>query len=96
MILTTTIPPQEPDPEAARHHAVAYYRCGSDHEHSIREQRDQIRQWAEDRGLTIIREFVDRGRSGLPDEFRHAFNDLLRWILYRNDFRYVLCLEPTR
>ncbi len=48
--------------------AVAYFRSSSqvDHKHAISNQQDQVRRWAEERGIEIIHEFCDIGPSG-PD-----------------------------
>jgi hypothetical protein len=52
---------------AARPRAVAYYRHSAQdrQENSIPIQRDQVREWAENNGVDIIKEFADAGKSGL-------------------------------
>ena len=79
--------------------AVAYYRHSAQdrQENSIPIQQDQVRAWAQQHGVEIIREFCDAGRSGLNSEDRPAFTEMMEeWIAKRNDFEYVLCLDVSR
>jgi len=50
--------------------ALAYYRHSAQdrRENSIPNQQDQVRTWALENGVEIIREFCDAGRSGLNSE----------------------------
>jgi DNA invertase Pin-like site-specific DNA recombinase len=79
--------------------AVAYYRHSAQdrQENSIPIQQDQVRAWAKQHGVEIIREFCDAGRSGLNSEDRPAFTEMMEeWISKRHDFEYVLCLDVSR
>jgi DNA invertase Pin-like site-specific DNA recombinase len=79
--------------------AVAYYRHSAQdrQENSIPIQQDQVRAWAKQHGVEIIREFCDAGRSGLNSEGRPAFTEMMdQWITQRSDFEYVLCLDVSR
>jgi DNA invertase Pin-like site-specific DNA recombinase len=79
--------------------AVAYYRQASQskQDNSIAIQQKQVQTWAAENGLIIIKEFCDKGKSGLTAEGRPAFMDLIEnWVKKRNDFKYILCLEITR
>jgi len=79
--------------------AVAYYRHSAQdrQENSIPIQQDQVRAWAKQHGVEIIREFCDAGRSGLNSEGRPAFTEMMEeWISKRHDFEYVLCLDVSR
>ena len=79
--------------------AVAYYRQTSQgkQDNSIAIQQKQVQAWAAENGLIIIKEFCDKGKSGLTAEGRSAFIDLIEnWVKKRNDFKYILCLEITR
>jgi len=62
-------------PEAPRLRAVAYYRHSAQdrQENSIPIQQDQVRQFAQEHGIEIIKEFADAGKSGLDVEGRPAF-----------------------
>ena len=59
--------------------AVAYYRHSAQgrQENSIPIQQDQVRSWAREHGVEIIREFCDAGRSGLNSEGRPAFTEMM-------------------
>lgn len=58
--------------------AYSYARFSSDrqHESSIEAQQDATRAWAKARGVTILREFCDRGISGTTDE-RPEFQNMI-------------------
>lgn len=58
--------------------AYTYARFSSDrqHESSIEAQQEATRKWAADHGVTILREFADRGISGTTDE-RPAFQEMI-------------------
>lgn len=89
-----------PDAHApAQIRAIAYYRHSAQdrQENSIPIQQDQVRAWAKQHGVEIIREFCDAGRSGLNSEGRPAFTEMMdEWIAKRHDFEYVLCLDVSR
>ncbi len=89
-----------PDPDAPTLiRAVAYYRHSAQdrQENSIPIQQEQVRAWAKEHGVEIIREFCDAGRSGLDSEGRPAFTEMIdEWIAKRKDFEYVLCLDVSR
>lgn len=79
--------------------AVAYYRHSAQdrQENSIPIQQDQVREWAREHGVEIIREFADHGRSGLTAEGRPAFTEMMEdWVKARSDFQYILCLDVSR
>jgi DNA invertase Pin-like site-specific DNA recombinase len=79
--------------------AVAYYRHSAQdrQENSIAIQQEQVQQWARENGVEIIKEFTDRGKSGLTAEGRDAFNEMMNhWVKQRDDFEFVLCLDVSR
>jgi DNA invertase Pin-like site-specific DNA recombinase len=79
--------------------AVAYYRHSAQdkQENSISIQQEQVQAWAAKNGLTIIKEFLEPGKSGLTAEGRPAFMDLMEnWVKKRNDFKYIICLDVSR
>ncbi|MCX7008937.1 MAG: recombinase family protein, partial [Kiritimatiellaeota bacterium] len=80
--------------------AVAYYRHSAQdrQENSIEIQQDQVRKFAEDNGIQIIEEFVDRGKTGLVTEGREAFQTMLRDYIQsgKYDFDFVLVLDVSR
>jgi len=80
--------------------AVAYYRHSAQdrQENSVEIQQDQVRRFAEEHGVEIIREFADRGKSGLSTEGRHGFNEMIRDYVQGDSegFDYVLVLDVSR
>lgn len=83
-----------------KRNAVAYYRHSAQdrQENSIEIQQDQVRKFAAEHSITIIREFADRGKTGLCVEGRDAFNEMLHDYVERGkaDFEYVLVLDVSR
>jgi len=80
-------------------HAVAYYRHSAQdrQENSVEIQQDQVRKFAEDNGIQIIEEFVDRGKTGLVTEGREAFQRMLHNIeIGKYHIEYVLVLDVSR
>ena len=59
--------------------AVAYYRYSDSgqSETSIEGQRKDVQAFAEKRGLTIIREYIDRAESATSTENRDSFNRMI-------------------
>lgn len=80
--------------------AIAYYRHSAQdrQENSIEIQQDQVRQFAEDNKIGIIREFIDRGITGLSTEKRDGFNEMLRDYVEgeKEAFYYILVLDVSR
>ena len=80
--------------------AVAYYRHSAQdrQENSIEIQQDQVRKFATDNGLEIIREFADKGKTGLCVEGRDAFNEMLHEYVEgeKEEFSFVLVLDVSR
>jgi DNA invertase Pin-like site-specific DNA recombinase len=89
------------DSEAEREkrlRAVAYYRHSAEigQENSVEIQQDNVRAFAEKHAITIIREFADRGKSGLNAEGRPAFNEMMDLVRSSPDFDLVLVLDVSR
>jgi len=80
--------------------AVAYYRHSAQdrQENSVEIQQDQVRQFARDNDIEIIREFADRGKSGLSTEGRDGFNEMISEYVQddKESFEYVLVLDVSR
>ena len=79
--------------------AVAYYRHSAQdrQENSIPIQQEQVRQFADDNGIEIVHEFLDRGKSGLTAAGRDGFQDMMEnWVKTKSDFQFVLCLDVSR
>src|SRR5437868_5775461 len=59
--------------------AAQYVRMSTDHQkYSTENQADAIRQYAERRGLEIVRTYADEGKSGLRLDGRDALQRLIR------------------
>ncbi len=85
--------------DARNARAVAYYRHSAQdrQENSISLQQEQVRSWASEHGIEIIKEFADHGKSGLSTADRDAFIDMIEnWVKRRQDFEYILLLDVSR
>jgi len=80
--------------------AVAYYRQASPfpQDNKIEIQQDQVRKFATEHGIEIIREFTDKGISGLSVEGRDGFMAMIQACVEskNDDFQYVLVLDASR
>ena len=78
--------------------AVAYVRMSTDHQqYSTENQADKIRDYAERRGIEIIRTYADAGKSGLRIDGREALQRLLRDVENGTpDFQMILVYDVSR
>lgn len=79
--------------------AIAYYRHSAQdrQENSIPIQREQVRQFADENGVEIIKEFADHGKSGLSTEGRDNFKRMLEMVVDTSiEFKYILVLDVSR
>lgn len=79
--------------------AIAYYRHSAQdrQENSIPIQREQVRQFAAENGIEIIKEFADHGKSGLSTEGRDNFKRMLEMVVDTTiEFKYILVLDVSR
>ena len=80
--------------------AVAYYRHSAQdrQENSVEIQQDQVRKFAAENDIEIIKEFADCGKSGLTVEGRHSFNEMLGDYVQggKAEFELVLVLDVSR
>ncbi len=90
---------REEEPEATKK-AVAYYRHSAEdkQENSVPIQREHVTRFAKEHGIKIIKEFADKGKSGLTAHGRDAFNRMLRDYVVggKEKFDYVLVLDVSR
>ena len=75
--------------------AVTYVRMSTEHQqYSTANQADAIRKYADQHNLTIIKTFVDHGKSGVKISTRFALLELLREVESGNAcFRDHPCLR---
>lgn len=78
--------------------AAEYVRMSTDHQkYSTENQSDAIKQYAEDRGIEIVRTYADAGKSGLKIEGRDALKQLIEDVQSGNtDFTLVLVYDVSR
>ncbi len=79
--------------------AVAYYRHSAQdrQEYSIPIQSEQVRKFAAEHGIKIIKEFKDYGVSGLSSKGRDQFLEMLQHVAEGpEEFDYVLVLDMSR
>jgi len=79
--------------------AVAYYRHSAQdrQEYSIPIQSQQVRKFAAEHGIEIIKEFKDYGVSGLSSKGRDQFLEMLQYVAEGpEEFDYVLVLDMSR
>ena len=90
---------KQPGSQSPLIRAIAYYRQSTliRQEESLAKQQAQVRQWAAESGVEIIREFFDDCPASIDSDERPTFNEMLDdWIKQRSDFEYVLCLDASR
>ena len=85
-------------PSTPRMRAARYVRMSTEHQqYSTENQGDKIREYAERRGLEIVRTYADEGKSGLRIDGREALQRLLRDVESGNvDFQVILVYDVSR
>ena len=79
------------------HAAVGYLRCSTDKQPlSLEDQRRAIVRWAEERGIKILRWYVDDAISGASAADREGFQSMIREVEERRDVSKVLCYDVSR
>ena len=78
--------------------AAEYVRMSTDHQqYSTENQHAAIQQFAEAHGMTIVRSFIDEGKSGVGIQRRDALQDLLRTVESgQANFRTILVYDVSR
>jgi len=78
--------------------AAEYVRMSTEHQqYSTENQSEIIRQYAERRGMTIVRTYADAGKSGLRIEGRGALKQLIQDVETSNaDFNAILVYDVSR
>ena len=88
----------EPEPPPPTIRAAEYARMSTEHQqYSIENQGDAIQQYAERRGMTIVRRYADSGKSGLRIDGREALQRLIRDVQSgQADFTAILVYDVSR
>jgi DNA invertase Pin-like site-specific DNA recombinase len=94
-----TLPPIsvcQPKPEVIR--AAEYVRMSTEHQqYSTENQGDVIREYAEQRGMIIVRTYADAGKSGLRIDGRDALKQLIQDVETGSaDFSAILVYDVSR
>jgi DNA invertase Pin-like site-specific DNA recombinase len=93
-------PPQPPSfhGEAEKRRAVEYVRMSTEHQqYSTENQRQVISEYAERRGMIIVRTYTDAGKSGLRIDGRDALKQLIHDVQDgRADFSVILVYDVSR
>ena len=78
--------------------AVKYVRMSTEHQqYSTENQADKITEYAERRGIEIIRTYADEGKSGLRIEGRVGLQELIRVVESgQADFQIILVYDISR
>jgi len=86
----------KPKPEAIR--AAEYVRMSTEHQqYSTENQREVIREYAEQRGMIIVRTYADAGKSGLRIDGRDALKQLIQDVETSSaDFSAILVYDVSR
>jgi DNA invertase Pin-like site-specific DNA recombinase len=85
-------------PEAGKLRAVEYVRMSTEHQqYSTENQREIISQYAERRGMVIVRTYTDAGKSGLRIDGRDAIKQLIQDVQTgQADFSVILVYDVSR
>jgi DNA invertase Pin-like site-specific DNA recombinase len=78
--------------------AAQYVRMSTEHQqYSTHNQADKIREYAEKRGIAIVRTYADEGKSGLSLGGRAALQQLIADVEQGSaDFSLVLVYDVSR
>jgi len=96
MALTDTTFAPHPDAKAFR--AAQYVRMSTEHQqYSTLNQADKIREYADKRGIEIVRTYADDGKSGLSLDGRPVLKQLIADVEAGHaDFNLVLVYDISR
>ena len=77
--------------------AAAYVKTATANPDSTSNQRDAIRKYAKRRGIQIVKEHCDAGKSGLSAEGRESLAGMIRDVQHGPiDFSAILLYEVSR
>ncbi|TXD52636.1 recombinase family protein, partial [Ralstonia sp. TCR112] len=75
-----------------------YVRMSTEHQqYSTQNQADKIREYAQRRGIQIVRTYADEGKSGLRLDGRQALQQLIKDVESGTaDFQVILVYDVSR
>ena len=78
--------------------AAEYVRMSTEHQqYSTENQADKIREYAQRRGIQIVKTYADEGKSGLRIDGRHALQQLIADVESgRAEFNLILVYDVSR
>jgi DNA invertase Pin-like site-specific DNA recombinase len=90
--------PSSSSSEAEKRRAVEYVRMSTEHQqYSTENQRQIISEYAERRGMVIVRTYTDSGKSGLRIDGRGALQQLIHDVQNGSaDFNVILVYDVSR
>lgn len=93
-----TVPQRNGETPSAEVQAAEYVRMSTEHQqYSTENQRDKIREYAQRRGLRIVRTYADEGKSGLRIDGRQALQNLIHDVESgAADFQFILVYDVSR
>src|SRR5690242_8131571 len=94
---TGPAPPQSPD-APSRLRAAEYVRMSTEHQqYSTENQRQVIREFADKRGMDLVRSYEDAGKSGLRIDGRNALKQLIQDVESgQADYNAILAYDVSR
>src|SRR2546423_7586482 len=86
------------DKESSRNYAAAYVRMSTEHQqYSTSNQMDAIREYAKRRGLEIVKDYSDEGKSGLNIQGRDSLAQMIRDVQNgQANFSSILVYDVSR
>src|SRR5438045_8162361 len=84
--------------ESALNFAAAYVRMSTEHQqYSTSNQMDVIKEYAKKRGLQIVKEYSDEGKSGLNIKGRDSLGRMIRDVQNgQKEFGCILVYDVSR
>lgn len=91
-------PLSRPPHESPQLRAAEYVRMSTEHQqYSTENQADKIREYAQRRGIQIVRTYADEGKSGLRIDGRQALQQLIKDVESgAADFQVILVYDVSR
>lgn len=85
-------------PLAQQPRAAIYVRMSTEHQnYSTDHQRAKIREYAANKGIEVVREYVDEGKSGLDIRRRQGLSSLIQDVQSgRADFQLIIVYDVSR
>ena len=95
---TQRLPHGNGDSQTHAFRAAEYVRMSTEHQqYSTENQADKIREYAQRRGIQIVKTYADEGKSGLRIDGRHALQQLIADVESgKAEFNLILVYDVSR